>query len=153
MEFLIALALNILESKPIVYVKQNSAIIRHVEASDVPLSIIENYNTITERRSIDTENEPVICTGLFCFCVTYIREQKGVDIRGDAKYLVPNYFGEPARGDVILFKYSNGVWHVAYIEEVYNGVYYVSEANYHAGKEGNRLINFDDPDIVGFIRK
>jgi hypothetical protein len=98
--------------------------------------------------------ERPICTGLYCYCVTYIRENRGVDIRGDAKDMEPNYFGAPQKGDVALFRYSTGSSHVAFIEAILpSGNFYVSEANFIPGEYGERVVMIDDPYLVGFIRK
>jgi hypothetical protein len=157
LELLIALALNFLDSTPIVYAKPDDTIIQcSYQCTARPtIADFEGNDIVVEgtvQSIVINKPEQDICTGLFCFCVTYIREQRDVDIRGDAENLVPNYFGVPEKGDVILFKYPNGVSHVSFIEEVFNGVWWVSEANFKRGKRTERIIQFDDSAIIGFIR-
>lgn len=85
--------------------------------------------------------------------MVYLQIEKGLPIYGDAVDIEPNYFGEPRRGDVIIFRYTNGKAHTAFIEEVYNGVYRISEDNYYEGKHSQREILFTNSDIYGFWRE
>ncbi len=88
---------------------------------------------------------------IYCSCVVYL-QNKGIDISGNAINLEPNYFGEPQRGDVIIFRYPNGKAHTAFLEEVYNEVYWVSEWNYFSGEKSERRIPFELNSIYGIWR-
>ncbi len=119
------------------------------------LYVEEQEGDIIEEREggISYTEEPVqeICTGSFCSCILYLRA-KGHGVSGDARDLQPNYFGVPHKGDIALFKYSNGIFHASYVEAVFpSGAFYVSEANYRAGKYTERTIMADDPFLRGFI--
>ena len=139
MSFLLAFLLSFLESEPIIYEKVDSIVI--TEQVKIPEKIIQE--------------EPVqdICTGPFCSCVIFLRETKGLDVRGDAEFLVPNYFGTPREGDIALFKYSSGVAHAAYVFTSFtDNAFYVHEANFKRGEYTERAIFTDDPFLIGFIR-
>ena len=79
MSILLAFLLSFLESEPIIYEKVDSIVI--IEQVKIPEKIIQE--------------EPVqdICTGPFCSCIIFLRETKGLDVRVDAYFLFPNYFG------------------------------------------------------------
>ena len=87
-----------------------------------------------------------------CSCMIYLQVEKGLPIYGDAISVEPNYFGTAERGDVIIFRYSNGEAHTAFNEETYNGVYFISEDNFYAGEHSTRIIDIDNPDIYGVWR-
>lgn len=64
--------------------------------------------------------------------------------------IVPN---APASvGSVAVFRYSNGVKHVAYVSAISEGRITLKEANYEAGKVGTRTISANDPHLLGFWR-
>ena len=98
--------------------------------------------------------EEIACTGQFCSCVIYLRENKGLPVSGNAVDFQPNYFGVPHRGDIAIFKYSNGTSHVGFVEYPFpSGNFYVSEANFKPGEYSERVVMLDDPFLVGFIHK
>lgn len=109
------------------------------------------------------QNEPVeqssgssVCkdyTQKYCSCVLYLRSQKGLNIFGDAITQKPTHTKNPKRGDVIIFRYTNGQAHVAFIEGILpSGLIYISEWNYYEGEYSERSIDPTDPSIYGFIR-
>ncbi len=55
-----------------------------------------------------------------------------------------------AVGTVAVFKYHNGVSHVALVEELGLNGFTVSECNFHAGKCGWRFVPYNDYSIVSF---
>jgi len=136
------------ESEPVVYRAPEIVIVRQVEAREIP--DLPKYDIIESIPPQSFTEEPV-CTGSFCSCIIYL-QLKGHGVSGDAKDLQPNYFGVPHKGDLALFKYSNGVYHAAYVEAVFpSGAFYISEANYRAGKYTERTIFPDDSFLRGFI--
>ncbi len=88
----------------------------------------------------------------YCSCMVYLQTEKGIDISGNAIDIEPNYFGEPQRGDVIIFRYPNGKAHTAFLEEVYNEVYWISEWNYFPAEKSERRIPFELNSIYGIYR-
>lgn len=95
-----------------------------------------------------------------CYCVLYLRQELGVDIRGNANTIRANIsqaYIEP--GDVVLFHYP-GVDHVALITDVIQqvlpqrpGIYItIQESNFHHCTPDSRTIPLDDPAIRGIFR-
>lgn len=95
-----------------------------------------------------------------CYCVMYLRERLGVEIRGDAWKQIPNKtIMEAAEGDVLLT--SEGGGHAALIVgfEGEQDLGYaiapqyilVQEANYTRCKAGMRRIPWGSPAIRGVL--
>ncbi len=58
-----------------------------------------------------------------------------------------------AIGSVALFKYHNGVSHVAMVEKFKDSCFIVSETNFDGeGSYGTRCVPYGDYSIVGFWR-
>ena len=94
-----------------------------------------------------------------CYCVLFLRERMGVNIRGDAWTLYPNTERRFARaGDVILFDYGGvGKDHAALITgflEPKEGDIYVKivESNFKRCKVTTRTVSIYDPTVKGVLR-
>ena len=87
-----------------------------------------------------------------CSCVIYL-QNKGLDIKQNAEDIRPNFTGTttPNRGDVVLLRYPKAS-HVAYIEAIYPGGMWISEANYKECERTERLIKWNDKAIRGYLR-
>ena len=93
-----------------------------------------------------------------CFCVLWLREVRGIDIRGDAWTLKPSKPLKMAtEGDVLLT--TEGPGHAAEIigfeglirvgDFTHPAFIRVIEANYSRCKVGTRLIPWNSPEIKG----
>lgn len=90
---------------------------------------------------------------IYCSCILYLKS-RGVGISGNASTLIPTYQGPAYKGFVVLFKYNNGEYHAALVEEVYpSGNFLISEANYERCQFGERVVFKDDPALRGFIHR
>lgn len=96
-----------------------------------------------------------------CECVRYLREIRGIPIRGNAWAIEPTHSLEMAvEGDVLLTREGPG--HAAEIvgfegivaEDNYTRPEYIwlIEANYSRCRVGTRKIRWDDPEIRGIYR-
>ena len=85
-----------------------------------------------------------------CYCVTYLREVKGLNIRGDADTIVAN-IGYPVVGGVVLFNY-NGDHHASFISAILpNGNMILHEANKDRCQINvDRVVRQDDEFIRGY---
>ena len=91
-----------------------------------------------------------------CSCIAYLREQ-GIEIRGDAMQIQPNWGGDPEPGFVVLFKYHDKntgerVGHAALIRAVFPGGLWIEESNFTHCTATQRLIAWTDPHIRGIFR-
>ena len=117
----------------------------HVEISNAqakeiaPLYVLDEVDFATT-----TPEEPY---DVRCFCVTFIREKYGVNIKGDANTIKPN--SSPREGGVVLTRY-NGISHVSYIEKFTQEGYLVTESNFKECQITSRVIPYNYPFIVGF---
>jgi hypothetical protein len=94
-----------------------------------------------------TAVEPVECR-----CSQYLRERRGIAIRGNADTIRPNITpGDAGISDVIIFSYKNGD-HVAEIIGYTEKGWLVHESNYSPCKITERDISMRDPAIRGFYR-
>lgn len=84
---------------------------------------------------------------LECYCVKWLREFKGVDIRGDASTIKPNSI--PVVGGVVLLRYK-GSSHAAYIEKMTDEGFVISDANYTPCAVSLRTLPYNDSHIYGF---
>ena len=91
-------------------------------------------------------------TSYGCSCMSYLKLRGIVVSQKNASDLVPNYFGSPFHGDVAIFHYPN-IAHASFVEEVYISSFLVSEWNYYEGRYSERVIQKDDPYLIGFIHK
>ncbi len=103
----------------------------------------------------EIEEEPEeVCedyTDYGCSCVIYI-QNKGINIRGNAEDMIPNFGGIAEVGDVAIFHFPN-IAHIAYVEIVYeSGNFLVSEWNYREGLHTERVIMKNNPYLIGFLR-
>lgn len=62
--------------------------------------------------------------------------------------ILPN--SEARVGAVAIFKYPNGLKHVAVVREVWDTEFLVEETNYKKCVHKNRLVDKTDPSLVGF---
>ena len=90
-----------------------------------------------------------------CSCVMYLRSL-GLNVRGDAINLQPN-IEKPERGDVVILTYRDKhtgqmIGHVAFVETALLGGIWVSERNFIHCEYTERLIEYGDPHIKGFMR-
>ena len=118
-----------------------------VQAQSLPLK--EEIKATTTQAEQPKKNT---YTAEACSCILYV-QNKGIALKGDADQQKPNLFGEePKRGDVVILRYKSES-HVAYIEGVFSGGIYISESNYKPCKKTERLLAWNDQNIVGFIRE
>ena len=87
-----------------------------------------------------------------CSCILYLKNVKGLNIKGNAIDLKPTHYNDPQHGDVALFRYENGVGHAAFVEAAMPKAIYVSEWNYKEGKYTERTIMLNNPSIYGYLR-
>ncbi len=83
-----------------------------------------------------------------CSCVSYVRSLVPEAPRKDAINYKPN--AAPAVGSVAIFRYKNGVGHVAFVTALYSTGFFISEANYHHCKVDDRWVAYNDPALRGF---
>lgn len=95
-----------------------------------------------------------------CYCVLYLRQELGVDIRGNANTIKANIpVNQIKEGDVVLFSYEK-VDHVALISDIIQATYpsrpeiyiTIEESNFHHCKKSTRTIPLNDPAIRGIYR-
>ena len=98
-------------------------------------------------RIFNEEVEPVV-EKVECYCVTYLRERLGVNIRGDASTIIPNT-DKPIIGGVVLFKYD----HASRIKLILLDRLIVEESNYEKCTPTERVIMKEDKDIRGYYYK
>jgi len=107
-----------------------------------PLQIFEEVEFLPyQSESLPPPDSPL------WFCVRYLREVLGVNIKGDAKDIIPN--SPPTKGSVALFRFKNS-YHASLIVELFPGGFLVKEANFIPGTAGERFVYYDDPTIRGF---
>jgi len=84
-----------------------------------------------------------------CFCITYIREVKGVNIRGNAENIISNV-DHPLVGGVVLQKYGE-IYHASFISAILpSGNMWVEEANKKSCQITSRVLELDDKAIYGY---
>ncbi len=82
-------------------------------------------------------------------CVAYIHDRTGAPLV-DAQWYQNFPRTIMAVGSIALFKYHNGVSHVALVEALGMSGLTISECNYHHGVCGLRYVPYDDYSLVGF---
>ena len=95
--------------------------------------------------------ESSVCDNPYNCCVTYLREIRGIPIRGDADTITPN-INEPVTGVVVIFNY-NGTYHVAEVGYILIDRFQIAaESNFeHSGKESSgRVVMMNDTHIIGY---
>lgn len=114
--------------------------IYYVAAEEPPLPVASDISQeVEEAEEYDVR----------CFCVTWLREVKGLSIRGHAKDIVPNV-AEPFKYGVVLIDYGD-VSHAGYIEGILpNGKIYYQSANETPCEVTYNTIAPDDPRVRGF---
>ena len=143
------MAIAFIEPEPIVYEQAGQCYYVEVVTPEV-ITMVE-IETATSSEVVVS----VICTDYRdygCSCMVHIRNM-GIVVSGyDAKDLVPNYFGSPFKGDVANFHYPT-IAHAGYVMEVYLKSFLISECNYTPATCGTRIIQKDDPNLIGFIHR
>lgn len=81
-----------------------------------------------------------------CSCFSLVRTKQPLLPR--QKDLAPNW-NRPIVGAVAIFDYD-GVPHVAYVTDIFDGYFYIFEANYSPCKVGTRRVEVGDKHLVGF---
>jgi len=104
--------------------------------------------TTRDGRKGEEDIEKKTYTDVKCFCVTYLREVLGVNIRGDAHTIPAN--SKPIKGGVVLLNTSDGSGHAALIVDFTPEGYRVKESNWKKCQPGTRVIPYNDPLIRGF---
>lgn len=86
---------------------------------------------------------------LKCNCVRYLREM-GVELPvGDLKFTPTTQ--EPLIGSVAIFYYPHSnLYHVAVVTKVGLNWFVVKESNYNHCQVGTRIVDINDPSLVGF---
>lgn len=83
-----------------------------------------------------------------CSCVKYAKTiAKGVPSQNANKFK-PNT--KLKVGVLALFRYANGVSHVAVVRKILSDSFIVAEANFHACDVGAREVQKDDPALIGY---
>lgn len=84
-----------------------------------------------------------------CSCVAYLKA-RGYNLPSikSPDDLDPNT--TPHKGAIALFKYKNGVPHMAEVIAVNTTTFTVREANYSKCARGERVVSFYDPSLRGF---
>ena len=92
-----------------------------------------------------------IIADIACSCVrTVIAEGLAIELK-DAKDLIPN--SEPLIGGGVLFYYpKTDTHHVAYIQAFTDEGMFVKEGNFKKCEISERLVYWNDPFIIGFIK-
>lgn len=83
-----------------------------------------------------------------CSCVRYVVGLRPDAPLKDAVDYVPN--SQPYKGAVAIFRYKNGVSHVAYVSSTHGSYFGIWEANYKRCQLTQRYIRYDDPTLLGF---
>ncbi len=84
-----------------------------------------------------------------CSCVTFAKSETGfTEAIGYAKNW-PINSEQPVIGGVVIFR-EGLAGHVAYIQNLAGDQIFIKEANYLPCKQTTRIININDPDILGF---
>ncbi len=122
---------------------------------NVPVqAVVEKIVYLKEIESTKEEvslPEHSICDNPYKCCVTYLREIRGIPIRGDADTIIPN-LNVPIKGVVVIFNYG-GVYHVAEVGYVLLDRFIIeAESNFGlSGKESSgRIVMMNDESIVGY---
>jgi len=94
-----------------------------------------------------------------CSCLSYVKYKRGItEILGTPKRVAQGKTSltayewlSPTEGLIVILS-EGPVWHVAYIEEVYDdGTMLISEANYLSCKRKTRVISQNDEDIIAYF--
>ncbi len=80
-----------------------------------------------------------------CNCYSLVKTKRAIPRMAE---ITPN--SEPLIGSVAVFRYSDGVKHIAYVTDVGGGTVTVQEANFTKCKIGTRVIHLNDPFLIGF---
>lgn len=97
-------------------------------------------------------DKPVENLGVTYYCVTYLREVRGLNVRGDAYTIQPNTpLRYARRGDIILLEYGD-VSHASEIIGFINGEPVVIEANFKRGQVTQRLLTLSKERVRGIYR-
>ena len=89
---------------------------------------------------------------IYCSCVRFL-QSKGIPISGDAIDQIPNHYGVPEKGDVVIWRYPDGTGHVSLIMAVEGSKLTVDEGNWRPCVRTQREVVWaGNEDIVGFIR-
>jgi len=105
-------------------------------------------------KQVVASTTPAIAHTNDCSCVLYLRNEKRVNIHGDAIKQIPDLtIQRPVFGDVAIFNYS-GIGHVGITKGVSpNGRgFFVEDFNYRKCQKLERFVSFDDPALRGFRR-
>ncbi len=92
---------------------------------------------------------PIVIEQQYCSCVRRVHELLPAAPLVDARWYLNFPRVTPAVGEVAMFNYD-GTYHVAYISELREEGFIVQEANFHKCQKGTRLIDWQDPHLVGF---
>jgi hypothetical protein len=87
----------------------------------------------------------------YCSCVTYLRTLIPSLPLVDAKHFKDFPRATPQVGGVAIFYYpTSGEYHVGYIAKLNDSGFLLKEANYEPCKVSTRLVEWNDPRLVGF---
>jgi hypothetical protein len=159
LEYVVSFLLVFLTSAPIHYVSaESSGIIPHVSESKgtLPDTKIEDILSSTTLAIGDEQREPPLFEGgssvykdpVECECVRWIREVKGIPIKGNAN-TIPRTADKPYAGGVLLMQYGN-VSHAAFIVAPLPGCILVEQANKERCKVTTECIPYDSKEIRGY---
>jgi len=142
----IAFVLSYTEPTPIVYEQQKEY--------NHPVNLVTSVDEIIHIAEATSSSEEVVFVPepvvkrIECYCVTYLRERLGVNIRGDADSIRPNV-DHPISEGVVLFNYG----HAAKIKYVMGDRLLIQESNFKKCTPTERVVMLDDPAIRGFYFK
>ena len=88
-----------------------------------------------------------------CNCVVYLREERGIAIRGDAKDIEPNIpFSQAQVGDVLLVKYKSGETHAGQIIKWSGKGAFIHSANLTPCEVTDEEVDFSRVKVIGAYR-
>lgn len=148
----VALA-SMIEPTPIHYESggacYNVQVISEIKNTDNSYSLTEIASSSEEAIFVE---EPNANLPPEFYCVTYLRERLGVNIRGNAEDILPN-ITEPFVGAVVLMDFS-GVAHAGLITYNLADRLIFKDSNFIAGTpRDSAMIMKDDPNIRGYYFK
>lgn len=86
---------------------------------------------------------------IYCSCVKTARELGSeIPYNTDAKDFVANTI--PQIGALALFRFSNNVYHVAYVVDIQEEAFYIKQSNKIKCKYSEEWIRWDNPFLIGF---
>ena len=102
----------------------------------------------TEEGLYLTPEPPPIVNEVYCSCVKTVREFIPNLPRQDADQFISNT--SPSEGVAVLFEYSNGTHHIAYLHKMTSKGFYIKQGNKIPCEYSEEFIEWSNPFIRGF---